>query len=301
MEIKELTCKFQQVEITLPKDIKDHVEEFLLKAGGLASYEVLYRDGISNLYSEKTTLVVFFPANYPARAVVELSLALLGVEFAQTEYSLLEPKDYLREFEKSFKAFPLTHNIWLVPPWDRDNPAIEPQALKLFLNPGLAFGTGRHPTTKLMIAWLEKVVRCEDSLLDLGCGSGILALVAALLGAKRVQGVDVDPLAVASARENALLNAASLSGKTVEFYVDDFRFMESRHFKGFPHIFVANLLPNIFYQNEKFLLKYIAHSRSWALGGIVSEQEGDFALFLRKNNIAFTLSELEGWLLFSSL
>ena len=106
-----------------------------------------------------------------------------------------------------FEPIRVGGRMWIVPSWHEPP---DPAAINVLLDPGAAFGTGSHPTTRLCIAWLEGHVRNGDSVLDYGCGSGILAIAAMKLGAGTAIGVDVDPLALEAARYNAQRNAVAV-------------------------------------------------------------------------------------------
>lgn len=112
-------------------------------------------------------------------------------------------QDWVRVTQSQFEPIPIGQRIWVVPSW---HAAPDPDALVLELDPGLAFGTGSHPTTRLCMEWLEQHVAAGQSLLDYGCGSGILAMLGRKLGAVPVDGVDIDPQAIVSARDNGERN-----------------------------------------------------------------------------------------------
>jgi len=112
--------------------------------------------------------------------------------------------DWVRASQEQFEPIRISARLWIVPSW---HATPDPGALNIRLDPGLAFGTGSHPTTRLCLRWLEEHVRPGSSVLDYGCGSGILAIAALKLGARAAVGVDVDPAAVAAARGNAARNA----------------------------------------------------------------------------------------------
>src|SRR5512139_983865 len=114
---------------------------------------------------------------------------------------ILSPKILRASF--SGRPIRITERLWIVPSWCA---APDPDAVNLVLDPGLAFGTGSHPTTRLCLAWLAAEMRRGESVLDYGCGSGILAIAAARLGASRVVGTDVDPQAMVASRDNAQRN-----------------------------------------------------------------------------------------------
>jgi ribosomal protein L11 methyltransferase len=114
-------------------------------------------------------------------------------------------EDWVRATQSQFEPIRVSERLWIVPTW---HAAPDPAALNIALDPGLAFGTGSHPTTRLCLRWLEARVAGGESVLDYGCGSGILAIAAAKLGAADVVGIDIDPEAVRAARANAAANAA---------------------------------------------------------------------------------------------
>jgi ribosomal protein L11 methyltransferase len=114
--------------------------------------------------------------------------------------------DWVRASQAQFEPIRISERLWIVPSW---HSAPDPGAINIALDPGLAFGTGSHPTTRLCLQWLERHVRPGLCVLDYGCGSGILAIGAMKLGARAAVGVDVDPVAVAAARENAARNGVA--------------------------------------------------------------------------------------------
>ncbi|HET8877102.1 MAG TPA: 50S ribosomal protein L11 methyltransferase [Casimicrobiaceae bacterium] len=119
------------------------------------------------------------------------------------ETHALPDQDWVRATQAQFEPIRINDNLWIVPTW-RDPP--RPGAVNIRLDPGLAFGTGAHPTTRLCLAWLAEQVARTDSVLDYGCGSGVLAIAAARLGAACVSGVDIDAQAVRASVDNALAN-----------------------------------------------------------------------------------------------
>jgi ribosomal protein L11 methyltransferase len=118
----------------------------------------------------------------------------------------LEDKDWQHEWIKHFKPMQFGRRLWICPSW---SPPPDPEAVNILLDPGLAFGTGTHPTTALCLQWLDETIRGGETLIDFGCGSGILALAAVKLGASHVWAVDNDPQALVSCRSNAEKNHLS--------------------------------------------------------------------------------------------
>jgi ribosomal protein L11 methyltransferase len=139
------------------------------------------------------------PALLVAAAANEIGLSPLPAYTVRE----VEEQDWVRVTQSQFEPIHIGEHIWVVPSW---HDAPEPDAVVLELDPGLAFGTGSHPTTRLCMEWLEQHVQPGERTLDYGCGSGILAIVAKKLGAGETVGVDIDPNAVEASRYNAERN-----------------------------------------------------------------------------------------------
>jgi ribosomal protein L11 methyltransferase len=135
-----------------------------------------------------------------AEALAEAGAALTTAY----EVTRVEDEDWVRRTQAQFTPQHVTPRLWVVPTWHEPP---DPQALNIMLDPGLAFGTGTHPTTRLCLRWLDASLRGGESVVDFGCGSGILAIAAIRLGAGSASGVDIDPQAVTAARRNAEQNA----------------------------------------------------------------------------------------------
>jgi len=149
-----------------------------------------------------------FNEGFDAGAALESALAASGVPvLAPATIDRIEDTDWLALTQRQFEPIRVGERLWIVPTWHR---APDPQAVNVILDPGVAFGTGSHPTTRLCLGWLERHLRPGDCVLDYGCGSGILAIAAMKLGAGSAIAVDVDPLALEAARYNAAQNGVAL-------------------------------------------------------------------------------------------
>lgn len=141
-----------------------------------------------------------------AALVAEAAAAInLPVPHYRTE--LVADQDWVRLTQAQFDPIRISERLWIVPSW-HEAPAGD-DLIALQLDPGLAFGTGSHPTTRLCLRWLEDRIQGGEQVLDYGCGSGILAIAARKLGAGEAIGVDIDPVAVEQARQNAAANDVS--------------------------------------------------------------------------------------------
>ena len=135
----------------------------------------------------------------------QLRQYLAGLEEYEPQTVSLREEDWATSWQKYYQPIPVGRRVYIVPDWMRGEPVPDGRT-PLYLNPGLTFGTGAHPTTQLCLELLEEVLQPGDKVLDLGCGSGILAIAALGLGASRAVGVDIDPKAADVAFENAALN-----------------------------------------------------------------------------------------------
>lgn len=160
-------------------------------------------DGAPAAWWPITRLTALCAADADAPAIVRSAAAALDRAPPAFETSTVEDQDWVRATQAQFGPLRITDLLWIVPTW------CEPPrhaARIVRLDPGLAFGTGAHPTTRLCLRWLASSVTARASMLDYGCGSGILAIAAAKLGARHVAGVDIDAQALRASRDNATAN-----------------------------------------------------------------------------------------------
>ena len=149
-------------------------------------------------------LIALFDPKTDAAAALSRACAAAGLD-PVPEYRAAEipEQDWVKLTQSQFAPMRASARLWVVPSW---HAAPDDSAINIVLDPGLAFGTGSHPTTQLCLDWLDRHLFPGSSLIDYGCGSGILAIAAAKLGAGRVVGVDIDPLALVASRYNAEQN-----------------------------------------------------------------------------------------------
>lgn len=153
------------------------------------------------------------PQHDPADLITRAALAAGLAELPAWAVETVDDQDWVRLTQSQFDPIPISPRLWIVPTWHE---APDSRALNIRLDPGLAFGTGSHPTTRLCLRWLDENIKGGETVLDYGCGSGILAIAAAKLGAAEVRGVDIDPQAIQAAAYNADMN-----GVNARFYTPD--------------------------------------------------------------------------------
>lgn len=205
---------WKELKLALGDLDPDKVEEALLEAGALsvtlddAGDEPLYEpDPLKPPLWSQTRLTALFAADADLDGVRAFLLANLGLKHLPAHsVQALEDRDWVREWLKDFKPMRFGKRLWVVPTGFTPP---DPAGVNLLLDPGLAFGTGTHATTALCLEWLDGAGLKDQSVIDYGCGSGILAIAAARLGAKYVLAVDHDPQALTATRDNAQRNGVA--------------------------------------------------------------------------------------------
>jgi ribosomal protein L11 methyltransferase len=208
---------------TTPDDA-EHLSDLLSEAGASAvtfldsADQPLYEPpvGETPLWSRTRVMGLFDAATDINHVVEQVSVELAPNPLPDWRVSPLEDKDWEREWMDNFKPMSFGERLWIIPSWTEPP---QPEATNILLDPGLAFGTGTHPTTALCLQWLDQHSSQHtfdyDEVIDYGCGSGILAVAAALLGAKHVWAVDNDPQALIATRDNATKNKVAESIEAV--------------------------------------------------------------------------------------
>ena len=152
----------------------------------------------------RTVLAALVDATVDPHAVLADAAAALGRDApAVLEVRHVADRDWVRLTQSQFEPIPIGERLVITPSWHASD---DPARIEIVLDPGLAFGTGSHPTTRLCLQWLERHLPAGATVIDYGCGSGILAIAAARLGAASVVGVDIDPQALVATRDNAARN-----------------------------------------------------------------------------------------------
>ncbi len=219
-----------QIKVQTSPDHAEQYEDLLLAAGCAA---VTYQDtedepifepdlGTTPLWNN-TTVTGLFAAEHNLEETLELlheaQISLFGEQEQKPSFKseILEDKDWEREWMSHYHPMQFGENFWVCPSWCE---VPDSSAVNLMLDPGLAFGTGTHPTTALCLEWLAAQTLQDEAVVDYGCGSGILGIAALLLGAKSVTGVDIDPQALQATQDNLVRNQLEASRLPVYFPED---------------------------------------------------------------------------------
>lgn len=242
---------------------------------------------------ERSRVVALAPQDVDHAALVADAIAAsqLPLQAADLPYTLrpVADQDWVRLTQSQFEPIHIGKNIWVVPSW---HDAPEPGALVLELDPGLAFGTGSHPTTRLCMEWLEAHAPGGLSVLDYGCGSGILALVAKKLDARLVAGVDIDAQAIESARYNSDRNHCE-----IDYYLPE-QFVQT-HPDAVFDIVVANILSSPLKLLAPMLCGRVAAGGRLVLSGILAEQADEVAAAYAPFLAMTVWAERDGWVALS--
>jgi len=201
-----------QLILQTDKAGNDKAETALLEAGALCVTSKDAEDkpvleplpGETPLW-ENIILTGLFEADINTESLKTQIKSRLG-EQTSIKIEALEDKDWIRAWMEDYKPMQFGERLWVCP---KHLPPPNPDAINLMLDPGLAFGTGTHPTTALCLEWLDAADVKNKQVLDFGCGSGVLAIAALLLGAQHCDGTDIDPQAILATNDNALANTSA--------------------------------------------------------------------------------------------
>jgi ribosomal protein L11 methyltransferase len=289
-----------EIVLEVPRQQAEHVSDALIEVGALsvsvedanegteAEQPLFGEPGMEPTEHawESSRVVALINANDDPAELVHQACAMCNID-TLLPFTLrsVADQDWVRLTQSQFEPIHIGKNIWVVPSW---HDAPNPDALILELDPGLAFGTGSHPTTKLCMEWLEMNLRSPQSVLDYGCGSGILAMLANKVGAHPVDGVDIDPQAIVSARENAERNQCD-----VTFFLPE-DFATARQGQRYD-VVVANILSGPLKVMAPMLCGRVAKGGWLVLSGVLARQ-ADEVIACYKNYIQLSVSaEFEGW------
>lgn len=202
-----------------------------------------------------------------------------------THWHILEDKDWEREWINHYKPIECHDRLWICPSWCEPP---KPKAVNLMLDPGLAFGTGTHPTTFMCLQWLAEQNINNHQVIDYGCGSGILGIAALLLGAEQCEGIDIDPQALIATRDNVQRN--DLNSNSFPVYLP-------KDFTGSSaNIVLANILAGPLVELAPTLLALLKPQAKLCLSGVLKTQESDIVSAYEKELEITEIRQKEEWI-----
>ncbi len=282
------------------KENVDSVSDFLIALGAISSSientnlnqnneELIFGEphNQSQQFWENNTVHALFDKSID----IELIKAALKTKFdafnLSIRISIIQDQDWVKLTQSQFSPIKIHDKLWIVPTWHeiQDN-----KAFNLILDPGLAFGTGTHPTTQLSLLWLLDNVNKDVTVLDYGCGSGILGIAAKKIGAKKVFGVDIDNQAIKSSRDNAEINNVEIFWNNAEIKID---------YKT--DLVVANILSSALILLAPALAGHCNTNGKIALSGILQSQEKDLKKIYSQWFNFQPSNYKDGWVLISGM
>ena len=262
---------YQQATIPVPESLAEQLSDALMDCGALSAAIEDAFAGTENeqpIFGEpdmpqqqmwqQSLIIVLFDEHADVAQIVADAAAHIQIQTPEYSVETLEEQDWVRLTQSQFDPIKISDRLWITPTW---HDAPDAHAINLRLDPGLAFGTGSHPTTHLCLQWLDSNLRGGESVLDYGCGSGILTIAALKLGAGSATGVDIDPQAIKASNDNAAQNEVQAA-----FYLPD----------GLPQgqfdVVVANILANPLRMLGDMLAGRTHTGGRIVLSGILEEQ-----------------------------
>lgn len=279
----------------MPRDHADAFGDALMEAGaisinvedaaeGTADEKPIFGEpGASTGLWDRCKLTALFPPDTEPDAIARKAASMLEFELPVLSIETLEDVDWVQQNRDQFQPIKISNRVWIVPTW---HSAPDTEAVNISLDPGAAFGTGSHPTTRLCLQWLEANIKPQQklSMLDYGTGSGILAIAAMKLGAHHAIGVDIDAQAVEAARYNALQNGVSIEFSTTDNALD-----------YVADVTVANILANPLKVLAPLLASHTQPGGQLALAGILDHQADEIIAIYQPWFALEVWQRDEGW------
>ncbi|HGS4619716.1 TPA: 50S ribosomal protein L11 methyltransferase [Vibrio cholerae] len=282
-----------QIKLNATNDNAEAIGDMLMEETGAVSVTFLdAKDtpvfeplpGETRLWGD-TDVVALYEADMDTSLILQQIKAsnMLAEGFAH-KVEQVEDKDWEREWMDNFHPMQFGRRLWICPSW-REVP--DPQAVNVMLDPGLAFGTGTHPTTALCLEWLDNLDLSGKTVIDFGCGSGILAIAAIKLGAAKVIGIDIDPQALLASKDNAARNGVE---DQIEVYLP----------KDQPEglvadVVIANILAGPLRELSPIIKGLLKPGGQLAMSGILDTQAESVAEFYRDDLELDPIAEKSEW------
>jgi len=271
--------------------IEDY-SDFEQVTGAFAPDELVSDELLALAKNRDTAIIHIYisPEDSPSEALMfmEERLKASKIGYSVTTKSVAE-EDWANNWKQYFKPLPIGEKLLIVPTWDNEIPPEFASRTPLVMDPGMAFGSGQHETTRLCLELIEKYIGPEDRVLDVGTGSGILAIGALLLGANEAVGIDIDPLAVKISRDNAAISGVS---DRFNAYCEDL----AGDIDGKFRIICANIVADVVLRLIPDTPRLLADGGRLILSGIIEERLDDVLAGLTENGYtAVECRRLKGW------
>lgn len=282
-----------QVKLNATSENAEQISDMLMEETGALSVTFLdAKDvpifeplpGETRLWGETDIIALYDAETDMDLVIAQLKASSVLDENFAYKVEQLEDKDWEREWMDNFHPMKFGERLWICPSW-REIP--EPDAINVMLDPGLAFGTGTHATTALCLEWLESIDLTGKTVIDFGCGSGILAIAAIKLGAAKVVGIDIDPQAITASKENAARNGVV---DQLELFLP-----QEQPENLVADVVVANILAAPLRELSSIITAHVAPGGALAMSGVLDTQALDVASYYSENFTLDAIAEQQEW------
>ncbi len=296
-----------KLAVSVNEDASEMISEILLESGAAGTQvtggSLPETDGYGEIPPDQTEegcrVCAYFPMDeelenrmlHVRERLAGLREADLGFDPGTLQLSTetVDEKDWENEWKKYFKPQRVSDFVVIKPTWEPYTPASDETVVEI--DPGMAFGTGTHETTRMCIALIEEYMQAGDFVLDVGCGSGILAVAAAKLGAGSVLALDLDSVAVETAQKNVALNCMESKVSVIRSDILSAVPAESRY-----NIVVANIIADVVIELNASILKYMKKPGIYICSGIIRDRLDDVLSSLKKNGLrVIKVSNMGEW------
>ena len=292
---------WKNITLDIPKGDLNEISESISEINRVLSITIIDRidepdskwfdeDGKKQALNGKSHLIKILTSASVSSNILnkEICLKLEDPSITILTEEIFEDRDWIQHSKNQFREINITENLTILPPWvakkNEDNSSI-------IIEPGSGFGTGSHPTTQLCLKWIEKNIEPDSTMLDYGCGSGILSIAANNLGCLKVTGIDNDKQALLNAERNMSLNSADVT----------FFHSESYDYEKHYDITVANILLNTIIRLKERLVSSLKPEGTLILSGILEDQASSVIDTFRNEMTISIIDQDEGWLLMKGL
>jgi ribosomal protein L11 methyltransferase len=293
--------KYIELKTNILKDFADEFIEFLDELQVEGYYEVLFDSSLprpkdGSILRDDTNINIYLgeeDKEKELKILIFLKLKTNNNYFVESR--VVETREFEEAYKEFYKPFKIGNKFCIIPIWEKESEEakniMSSESINLFMNPGLAFGTGHHETTKLMLSRMSLLIKQGMSILDMGTGSGILSIGAGLLGAKKIIAIDIDPNAVRATEFNWKENDC----KETEISILEGGFDSSEIFQFSYDLVLANITYAVISQNIKNITKI--KTKRFLFSGIISEKKEEsynlFSSYLG-GNLIYNES-MDGW------
>ena len=276
---------------------KDDFKEFLENNRKYWDY---VDEELEKLKDQDSFITVYFEDSAEGRELLSKAKEEVLAVFGETEFfeNSVKDEDWSENWKQFFKPIEVGERVVIVPEWEE---IPETDRIKFLINPGMSFGTGSHESTRMCIEELEKNLKKDDLILDLGCGSGILSVIGLLLGAKDCVAVDIDPMAVETAYKNLVLNG--LSPERYKGYAGDitadkalYKTLSEKKYD----IVLANIVADVIINLSGFVKDFLKESGTFICSGIIIERKDEVKAALQNAGLKIKEERVMGeWAAFT--